>query len=442
MGHFEGNTLEQIADILKPRITQLRNVAEPFGKPSDASRKKVDSGSVTLRDGVVIRVEPEDKEYVFAISERLGIDEVNALILLRSFLYNEGAPDSISKEGSSLVDELVDAITPFYYGERLWVLRTLIPLFRADENDNAPAHSIASEFLPSILPDGTAFAETLLDEYVRKAKAPFPDKVADDPRQAAVWTRQNAKEQLALLEVLFWTMWNYASRNGSLVTRIFETAYGTNLGSQQQNGTLLLDDEGVQLQRDSAALWILITVEVLELERAAEPGGVSFAPDAEDPQIYWSSPESLKRIHQLVVSHGESHYACTFIAWAFILSRLHNAAAEIKELPPSYQSFFDSLLPQPGRSYSKEREPVHVLMASTCLDPEVGLFKLMFTLLTTSPAFVASIAWRTGSAISDPNAVAFRAVFKGSSRYIFFLLLAHSAPCPQVSSLPSPSLFP
>lgn len=415
LGHFEGNTLEQIADILKPRITQLRNVAEPFGKPSDASRKKFDSGSVTLRDGVVIRVEPEDKECVFAISERLGIDEVNALILLRSFLYNEGAPDSISNESNNLVDELVDAITPFYYGERLWVLRTLIPLFRANENENAPVHSIASEFLPSILPDGNAFAETLLDEYVRKAKAPLPDKVADDPRQAAAWTRQNAKQQLALLEVLFWTMWNYASRSGSLVTRIFETAYSTDLGTQQQNSTLLLDDEGVQLQRDSAALWILITVEVLELERAAESGGVSLAPEAEDPQIYWSSPESLKRIHELVVSHGDSHYACTYIAWAFVLSRLHNAAAEIKELPPSYQSFFDSLLPQQGKSYSKEREPVHALMASTCLDPDVGLFKLMFTLLTTSPAFVASVAWRSGSAISDPNAVAFRAVFKGTS---------------------------
>ncbi|KZT70286.1 hypothetical protein DAEQUDRAFT_667965 [Daedalea quercina L-15889] len=412
-GQFEGNTLDQIAEILKPRITQLRNVAEPFGKPSDASRKKVDSGLVTLRDGVVIRVEPEDKECVFAISARFDIDEVDALILLRSFLFNEGAPESISREGVNLVDELVEAITPFYYTQRIFVLRALIPLFRADEMEDATTHSLASEYLPSILPDGGAFAETLLDEYAKKVNATLPESLANNPRQAAVWTRQNMKEQVALLEVLFWTMWSYASRTGPLVARIYETAYGTDLGERQQNLTLLLDDEGVQLRRDCAALWILITIEVLELERVAEQGGISLAPDAVDPQIYWSSPESLKRIHELVVSHGDSHYACTFMAWAFVLSRLSKAASDTRDLPPAYQPFFDLLLPQQGRSYSKDREPVHVLMARTCLDPDVGLFQLMHTLLTASPVFVTAAAWRAGTSISDPNAVAYRAVLKG-----------------------------
>ncbi|TFY59970.1 hypothetical protein EVJ58_g5439 [Rhodofomes roseus] len=412
-GSFEGHTLDQISELLKPRIIQLRNVAAPFGKPSDASRKKVDSGPVTLRDGIVIRVEPEDKECVLAISSRLGIDEVDALVLLRSFLFNEGAPDSISREGASLVDELVEAITPFYYIERLYILRTLIPLFRANENESDAIHAIATEFLPSIIPDGNAFAEMLLDEYMKKVKANLPDNVANDPRQAAAWTRQNSKEQLVLLEVLYWTMWSYASRNGPLVARIYESAYGTNLGTEQQNSTLLLDEEGVQLQKDCAALWILITLEVLELERAAEPGGIQLAAEAADPEIYWSSPESLKRIHELVLSQTESHYACTFMAWAFVLSRLSKAASETKELPPSYQPFFDSLLPQQGKSYSKDREPTHNLMAKTCLDPDAGLFKLMLVLLTASPIFVTATAFRDNSAIVDPNTVAYRSVFKG-----------------------------
>ncbi|KAH9927349.1 nucleoporin subcomplex protein binding to Pom34-domain-containing protein [Fomitopsis serialis] len=412
-GSSEGNTLDQISEHLKPRIAQLSNAVAPFGKPSDASRKRVESGSVTLRDGVVIRVEPEDKECVFAISSRLGIDEVDALVLLRCFLYNEGAPESISRENASLADELVEAITPFYYIERLYVLRALIPLFRATENEDDHIHPIANKFLLSILPDGNAFAETLLDEYTKKAKANLPENIADEPRKAAAWTRQNAKEQLVLLEVLYWTMWSYASRSGPLVARIYETAYGTNLGSQQQNSTLLLDEEGTQLQRDCAALWILITLEVLELERAAEPGGIQLAAQTADPEIYWSSPESLKRIHELVVSHGDSHYACTFIAWAFVLSRLSKAASETKELPPSYLPFFGSLLPQQGKSYLKDTEQIHILMARTCLEPDVGLFKLMFTLLTTSPVFVTATAWRTNSVILDPNTVAYRSVFKG-----------------------------
>ena len=105
-GHFEGATLEQLVEILKPRVEQLKNAAEPFGTPSDASKKKVDSGSVTLPDGVVIRVEDADKEFIHALSSRFGIDQVHALVLLRSFFYNEGLPADVgagsgSSSGSS-----------------------------------------------------------------------------------------------------------------------------------------------------------------------------------------------------------------------------------------------------------------------------------------------------------------------------------------------------
>ncbi|OCH94502.1 hypothetical protein OBBRIDRAFT_123418 [Obba rivulosa] len=413
-GRAEGTSLAQIADILRPRIPQLRNIREPFGTPNDASKKKVDSGSVALRDGVILRVEDADKEYVFAVSRKFGIDEVDALVLLRSLFYNEGLSSKIGADpDSNMVDELLERITPFYHAERLAMLRVLEPLFRANENPDDPLYAIASEFLPQIVPDGTAFAETLITEYDRRTKAPLPEGANTDPRQASAWAKQNAKEQLVMLEVLFWTMFSYAPCAGPLVVRIFETAYDTGLGSRQQNSTLLLDEEGVQLQQDSAALWILITIEVLELERVAEPGGIEIAADPADKNIYWASPESLKRIHELVVSHGDSHYACTFVAWAYVLSRLAQVIGQMKEVPESYAKFFESLLPQLDRSYSKDREATHILMAKTALDPDVGLFNLILTLLTGSPLFVTSVALRTGSSVTDPNAVAFRSVLKG-----------------------------
>ncbi|KAH9942601.1 nucleoporin subcomplex protein binding to Pom34-domain-containing protein [Amylocystis lapponica] len=352
-GHLEGTTVDQLSETLKPRVEQLKSVAEPFGKPSDASKKKVNSGSVTLRDGVVLRVEDADKEFVFAISKNFDIDEVEALVLLRSFLYNEGLP--------------------------------------AEPSD--PVYEIANEILPLAVPDGNAFADSLLAVYVHKMQAKLPERVAAsaDPKRASAWAKQNAKEQLVLLEVLFWTMWSYAACDGPLVVRIYETAFDTNLGSEQQNVTLLLDEEGAQLQQDSAALWILLTIEVLELERAAQPGGVS---------IYWASPESLKRIHELVVSHNASYFACIYLAWAFLLSRLTQAALEMKELPHVYSAFFESLVPPADRSYSKDREPAHVQMTKTCWNP-------------VSPLLVTAVAWRTGSTLTDPNAVAYRSVLKG-----------------------------
>ncbi|KAI0658630.1 hypothetical protein C8Q70DRAFT_993204 [Cubamyces menziesii] len=412
-GRLEGTTLEQLADIIEPRVDQLRNIAEPFGKPSDASKKKIDSGSVTLADGVVLRVEDAHKEFVFAISKKLDIDQVHALVLLRSFLYNEGLPDNVGTDTSSMADELVKAITPFYYSERLHFFRTLIPLLRAEQNAADQAHQVASQYLPKIIPDGGAFANAVIAEYLRKTHAAIPEAAREDTRKAAVWAKQNAKEQLVMLEVLFWTMWSYAECSGPLVAKIFETAYTTHLGSRQENSTFLLDEESVQILQDSAAMWILITVEVLELERVADPNGFEIFGDSGDSNIYWADPDSLKRIHQTVISQGNSNFACTYIAWTFVLARISRIALELKEIPNSYKTFFDSLIPQDGGGYSKDGIRAFELMRTVGLSPDAGLFKLMLTLLTTSPVFVTSLALRNGSSITDPNAVAYRSVLKG-----------------------------
>ena len=360
-----------------------------------------------------MQVDDVAKEFTIALSKHFDIDEIQALILLRSFLYNEGLSLDGSSSDKTLLEELVTAITPFYYSERLFILRTLIPLFRAQQNSADLIHSIASANLPQIIPDGRAFAEELLDEYLRKTSEGVPSSFSGDPRAASRWAKQNCKEQLVMLEVTFWAMWGYVACEGTLVVKLYETAYDTNLGSSQQNTTLLLDDEGAQILQDSAALWILITIEVLELERIAEPDGVEISSSPQDRSFYVSSPESLKQIHILVTSHSGSQHACAYLAWAFVLSRLHAKAQDIKEVPESYRSFLQStlVLVNPGRG--KEREPTHTLMARIALSDDVGLFKLLLNLLTSSPVFVTAVAWRTGSTVTDPNAIAFRSVIKG-----------------------------
>lgn len=401
-GHLENGNISEITSTLEQRIDQLKNISEPFQKPSDASKKKIESGSVTLNDGVVIRVDGAD-EYIFAISKRFQIDQVQALILCRSFLYNGGTP-------SGDVEELVKDITEFYFQERIHVLRVLIPLFRAHSSSGHSAHKIATKFLPKIIPDAHAFAESVIKEYVRKTQQALPSHATTNPKAASLWAKQIAKEQLVLLEVLFWTMFDYAPCTGPLVVKIYETAYDTNLGSVQANSMALLDEEGTQLGQDSAALWIVIMVEVLSLERIADEP-VEVSEDPKNAEIYTSDPASLKRIHELVISHGDSQYACTYLAWAFVLSRLTETVTEQKGLPELYKPFFEPLLPHLNRS--KEREPTHVLMTRTVLAPDAGLFNLLLTLLRTSPLFVTSVAWRTGSSVTDPNATSFRSVLKG-----------------------------
>ncbi|KAJ7146329.1 nucleoporin subcomplex protein binding to Pom34-domain-containing protein [Mycena epipterygia] len=414
-GQQEGTTVDQIIEHVTPRLEQLRNITEPFGKPSDASRKKIDGGAAVLNDGVTLRIDDADKEYVFAVSAKFQIDQVQALILLRSFLYNKGLPSSVgANEDSSLVDELVVAITPFYFSERLSVLRVFLPLFRAKADPDDPLCEFASTFIPTLIPDGPKFAESLVAEYTRKTQVRVPETMNQNPREAAREAKQNSTEQLVLLEVLFATMWDYVKCDGSIVTKIFQAAYETRLGAVQANASLLLDDEAMQLGQDIASMWTLIMLEVLELETLADPSGmIELSANPNDKDVYTASPSALQRIHALVTSNDDGQYACVYIAWAFVLSRLAATVAELEEIPETYRPFFESILPHLSRAYSKDREPTHAIMSRTCLAPNAGLFHLLLKLLTNTPLFVASVAWKRASPVTDPNATAYRSVLKG-----------------------------
>lgn len=152
----------------------------------------------------------------------------------------------------------------------------------------------------------------------------------------------------------------------------------------------------MQLQQDSAALWILITVEVLELENVAEPESLTLPGTMDEPI-------PLEKMHSLIMAHDDSQFVCTYLAWTFVLSR---AAKNPKEAP---------LLESISKSQSsKNKEPIYMQMLHACLRPEAGLFRFILSLLTNSPLFVTSVAWKTASWISDPNVIAYRSLLKGA----------------------------
>ena len=157
-------------------------------------------------------------------------------------------------------------------------------------------------------------------------------------------------------------------------------------------------------------MWVLITTEVLELERVASGVDISDFPSQD---IYWASPEALEELHKLIVARSDSQYSHSFTAWAFFLSRFVDACRELPSVPDAYIQFYNSIAPPVDRSYSKDRPPAFVAMVNVCMTQSAGLFELLLTLITNSPLFVTAAAWRTGSTVTDPNAVAFRSVLKG-----------------------------
>ncbi|KAF7302838.1 hypothetical protein MKEN_01245900 [Mycena kentingensis (nom. inval.)] len=404
-GRLEGTTIDQLIEYVTPRLDTLRNIAAPFGTPSDASKKQIEGGLAVLSDGVALRIDDADKEYVLAVSARFNIDQVHALVLLRSFLYNKGLPTTPKEAGGSFVEELLEWITPFVFSERLAVLRVLLPLFRAKGDLADPLNEFATEVIPKIIPDGPKFAELVLAEVARKTRTRVPESVKN-PRAAAREAKQACAEQLVLLEVLFATMWDHVSCDGAMVSLIYETAYETGIGNAQENAALLLDAEAKQLLQDIATMWTVIMVEALELEALADPNTtveISAAP--RDPSVYTASPRSLQRIHELVTTNDDGQYVVVYIAWAFVLSRLASAADALDEIPDAYKMFFKAIV--------KDREPAHAVMTRAALVPAAGLFGLLFSFLTDSPLFVASVAWKRASAVTDPNATAYRSVIKG-----------------------------
>ena len=118
----------------------------------------------------MIRVDKADNEFVFAISDRLSVDEVQALVLLRSFLYNESLPPTTDDPSTSSTKvELLEAITPFYYSDDCHFYASSSP-YRAKENSSDSLHVVESKILPLLVPDGVQFATTLITTYSQKLK--------------------------------------------------------------------------------------------------------------------------------------------------------------------------------------------------------------------------------------------------------------------------------
>ena len=393
-------TTERVKHHLTCRKDQLHDIGSTFGTPSDASQKKVEDGTVVLADGITLRTNPSDAEYVRVISKEFNIDQVQALILIHSYIYDR---DATSIASDTAAQELLEIITPFYRAERIAALRILIPLLCASQDIYGSLYAVANEVLPQILQDEPQFVEALLSDYTRRTKDRVPDKLGDDPKAAMSWAKQNLKEQLLMLEVLFWTVWGHVACDGPLMVKILEAAYSTSLGSSQANTMFLLDEESLQIQQDSAALWIVLILEAFKLDTVVESSNNLRT-------TYLASDDCLKKLHELISSHTDSRYACIYFVWAFLLCRLSNSNDSIQT------SFLETLSTSDDQQNPANRKPVYLQMLKACLSPDAGLLQLIFSLLTKSPLFVTSVAWKTGSWLCDPNATAFRSVIKGRQR--------------------------
>lgn len=405
----------------KVRMPHLKKCYDPFPKPSATSKAAVGKDTIKLADGVDVKVEPYQKDLSIKLSEKLGLDEVEAFTFLRSFLYNEQytytpSPNGEgSSNGSDHEAALINAVADFYFDERLFILRTFISLYRSHTSEDDPYYHVASEVLGEAAPDPTVFVSAIIAEYVRRSKQEVPSTIPHTNSSLALRSalaKNIIREELCMIELVFWATYNLRC-SGALVATIYEAFYSTSLGALQRNENLLIDSEASQLLADLQSIVVVTAVQVLSVELLYEKGidleVVSLPRDG-----YFAQPHELLKIHKLIYSTPtQPRFSPIVLAWACIIRRLALATDE-SEYPEEYSPLMEYLVPDRSTKDSVWQEFTGVV-----LNPAMDLFGTLHALLS-SPLLDTQIAAKLGSSITNPNDNVVRAIIKGSRSTILY----------------------
>ncbi|EPQ30590.1 uncharacterized protein PFL1_02114 [Pseudozyma flocculosa PF-1] len=298
---------DELEALLRSNKRRLQRCADPYAKPSDASKRKLAAASVTLGSGASIKLDDQQRELAKTIAQRYDLDEIDSLVLLRTFLDSEDrslellSRPSASADGSAsraasvapsaglgrstsllaasvkgkasaagsddVVSDFLDAFNVFYFEERLYILRTVCSLFRIAEDPSHELYDLACDVL--VLFADEAFGLACLDDFESMVAEPLPDHVREQPRYSGFWAKQRLKEQLGLLEVVFLLLYGRIQASPTLIVRILQTLHNTDAGRQQANGGFF-DNEAVELVTCIGHLLVLIGVESLALEEAMD----------------------------------------------------------------------------------------------------------------------------------------------------------------------------
>lgn len=407
LAHYETLDFEPLEAALQHRSSLLKRCYEPFPRPSPQSRQSVQSGKVTLRDGTALEVADEDKEIVFEISKALDLDEVEALTLLRLFFYNEDIPVAQISDSS----RLLDAISDFYYDERLYLMRTVGDLLRVKASSGDMYNTLATGFVQKHIPDQNVFIEKLLQSFAARTTDTVPQYVPKDVKSAAKWAKQNLKEQLCLLEVIFWSAISKTT-NGSFVLQFFQAARQLGLGRNQHLEELLMDEECGQLQDDIEVLFGVTAIQLLELDKLLDED-LDLEVAIKRQRGFLASPKDVADIHNAVSQlPDEQRYSPLVLSWGYVVSKIARLPRD--EVPQEYEDFYGVLNPAPARKTRFAVADGTLGVAESTLNRafELGIFGAMRR-YTNSPLLSTALAATVASKLTEPNNAQFRYVIKG-----------------------------
>lgn len=383
-------SIDTLSTILSSHIHHLRHPRAPFGTPNPTSKTAVESGkaifpgSKTKQNTPGVEITADDGEKVFAkeISEKLEIDEVEALVLFKKFRNDEealmdndqsgpsasaGGMDVLTLSRSTLHrskaslkksknkqenTSVMDSITRYYFQENLAVCELLTALMKVqskaeemtlellDEGLDSRSQQIgklAKKMLDEIIDGKPAdFIQTLFMEFAKAAQTPVA--TTSNSEMIKLWAIHHLQIQASILESLFiFIFWSFSEVPADIAAGLVDGILGSSFGWQQVNLRLL-----EKLPRNQVTHYLekiegllgLIAIEVLGLADLLNHKLSNI--DLQDETIenlkdqdlhFLQSRSHIHQIHDTLSSSApevqqRKMFSVLLLAWAYILSRL------------------------------------------------------------------------------------------------------------------------
>ncbi|KAL4399100.1 nuclear pore inner ring protein [Malassezia pachydermatis] len=395
----------ELQAILDARQARMRECGAPLPRRSASSRASIEKQNEVTWHGVSLKVDATQRDLCLAISDRLDVDEIEALAQLRIFFASEhrtltALEPALSTSKAESTDDILDAFYLFFLEEQLSVIRCISALLRIAEDESNELYDVATHALRPFA--DPAFAMQCLRWFDEATSQSLPTSIARDTHYSMLWARHGLERQLALLEVVFLLYYGRLSASAALVADTLAIVQRTHFGQRQANAGFFSEDDQVLCGciRDVLLLFI---AECLHLEAALEPCETGTMASSDPPLALWAAdPSSLSRALD-VLDTATSHvtYAPLLLGFALVLRRLD----EVQTAAPTSM--------EPGLvdvvRVHDDGPPMWQRLVQGAFDPSMDLFGGLQTLVD-SPLLGSSTRVLGASNLS---ALAYRAVAKG-----------------------------
>lgn len=430
-------TVDALITLVESHLDHFKDPFQPFKTPSQDSKQKVACGKIEIpgsafrgTPAIALQVDENIKTLALELSERVGIDQVEAAVLTQKFLKDESnfvaGPSKSSISASTLNrsklvnnngshDSTLNQLIRYYQAESIALISLLTTVFtRAAGKSNHEVELLDETDLDgqTTLPAGLKarkldfFASDLLDQLISLSPTPLVQtlflsfaKAAHEQvnykhgkEMAKSTTVHYLRIQAGLLEALFQLIyWDLTAINASTVVGLIQGLFGSSFGNVQANIGIVTSQNPVEAEywlEKIESLAGMIALEALGLSGISAGRVIPIdlwdarEMTAKDDLHYVQDSEAMEAIHQTIGTVSEkcasrSPFALVLLAWSFILSRIHP----------------DGLPMDAATSPSQDMDsPLYHIVANVALSPDTRLFE-KWTAILKGSAF-----WKDGKA--------------------------------------------